>query len=191
MNGNEERNHENLQFYNHPAFDVAFVRQSSVATNSLDSPVPVKVLLHLPEIRVRSLVAVVFEQDDLNDNCAAGINAGNPLDLRSIGNTIVAYQAIKARQLIARVGEIIGKNGIPLSFPKSRIEGIAFETDAKSPYIFLELVLGNPGINGRWSVYYQACSDNKLKPDEWNKYISQVTGEVLGTAPIMYWSTGD
>jgi hypothetical protein len=192
MLGNEDRNHENYQVYNHPSLDVAFVINNGDSPNYGLATVQAACRIHLPEVRVRSRVALVFEQDDPNelstwpwgDKYSATL-VPHKLDLRTLGNTIIAYQCVKTRMKIARVGEIVGKNGIPLTFPKSQIDGIAFETDANTPFIDLEMVLGNPWLAGRWSVYYQCASNNKLKRDEWNVYITQVHAEVLGSAPVM------
>jgi hypothetical protein len=171
---NEDRNKETFQSYKHPSLDVGFcfVSNQYVPTSSVSAR------LYLPDIRVRSRIAVVFEADDLN-----ALNAdGDPVNLQSIGNTIIAFECIKARTKIARVSEILGKQGIPLTFPKSNIDGIAFETEVNAPYIDVVLVLGNPQILGRWSIYYEATSVNKLKRDEWLAYISTVNAEIMGAA---------
>lgn len=186
MLDNEARNDESLQFYHHPPLDVAFSRESGQMGFFFPGPVPVKARIYLPEIRVVSRIAVLFEPDDGNKRP----------DLRSIGNSIIAYQCIKSKLRVARVGELIGKHGIPLTFPKSEIDGIAFETTAMTSHIDLDLMLGCPrigtaGVDGRWSVYYSACADNKLKPREWEHYITRVTAEVLGSPPIMYYKDSE
>jgi hypothetical protein len=190
MLDNEARNTEALQFYHHPPLDIAFTRESGQPGFLFPGPVPVSARIYLPEIRVVSRVAVLFEPDD---------GRLRP-DLRSIGNTIIAYQCVKSKIRVARVGELVGKHGIPLSFPKSEIDGIAFETTAMTSHIDLELMLGCPrmgaggpgsGVEGRWSVYYSACSDNKLKSLEWEHYITRVSAEVLGSPPIMTFSDSE
>jgi hypothetical protein len=178
---NEDRNPETLQHYNHPSLDVAFCRPglpNSVATPSLDCTVRIS----LPEIRVRSRIAVIFEADNPNDQ--------PNVDLRELGNTVTGYQCIKTRSLVAKIGELWGKNAIPLQFPKSNIAGICLETAADTPWIDINMHLGNPQIAGRWSVYYHAGSDNKLKKAEWERYITQVTAEVLGGSGVLTFPPG-
>jgi ABC-type taurine transport system ATPase subunit len=85
---------------------------------------------------------------------------------------------MNAQTRIARVGEIVGKNGIPLEFPKSDIDGIAFQNDDDMPWIDVDLHLAYPGVPGVWSVFYHATSNNKLKRMEWQGYISRVTMSV-------------
>lgn len=167
---NQDRNLESLQFYEHPSLELAFCTLDS----ELVSQVQVSARVHLPEIRVRSRVSVVFETDNPSHQAL--------IDLRSLGNDIIAYQCIKSRNLVLRVGEVWGKNAVPLQFPKSRIDGISLETQADTPFIDVFCTLGNPGFPGRWSLYYHATSDNKLKPEEWDQYITQVTAVLLSSA---------
>jgi hypothetical protein len=168
---NEDRNDKQLQFLEHPSLDVAFVNPSNDGLEVLRGTIRAR--LSLPEIRVRSRVALVFEPDNPNDQ----------FDLTSIGNEVTGYACIKTRNMITAVGEIWGKNAVPLQFPKSRISGIKLETQEDCPWIDLVMTLGSPGVKGRWSVYYHATADNKLKPAEWDLYSKQMTAEVLG-APL-------
>jgi hypothetical protein len=85
---------------------------------------------------------------------------------------------MNARSRIAYVGSIVGKHGVPLAFPKSNIDGFAFQNTDDLPWIQLEMQLGFPGVPGTWTVYYHATSDNKLKRSEWEGYISRVTMNV-------------
>jgi hypothetical protein len=133
--------------------------------------------IYCPDVRVISRVAVVFTPNDPNDR--------NKYDLSTLPNTIVAYKCCNVRSLVARVGEIVGKNGVPLQFPKSRIDGIAFETESDMPWIDLDLSLGNPGYAGKWTLSYHATSNNKLKFTEWQGYVSRVTMSLQGTAPML------
>jgi hypothetical protein len=167
MLGNEDRNTERLQSYQHPSLDFAFVTPiQNPGTPILSGTAHIRI--SLPEIRVRSAVSVVFEADDPNQ----------AFDLTAIHNEITGFACIKTRLKVARVGEIWGKNAVPLVFPKSKIEGIKVETQETAPFIDLIVTVGNPGVKGRWSVYYMATSDNKLKHDEWDRYCSQVTANI-------------
>ena len=129
-----------------------------------------------PDIRVVSRIAAVFEP--LNPNDRAEYN------LSDLSSTVTAYRCINAQTRIARVGEIVGKNGIPLQFPKSNIDGVAFATSQADdmPWIDVDLQLAFPGVPGKWVLYYHATSDNKLKSDEWDRYIARVTMSLL-TSP--------
>ena len=183
---NEARNLDSLQFYHHPSLEVAYTRESGQPGFFFPGPAHIEARIYLPEIRVVSRIACIFEPDD----------ASLRPDLRSLGNTIIAYQCIKSKVRVSRVGELVGKHGIPLTFPKSEIDGIAFETTAMTSHIDLDLMLGcprigNQGVEGRWSVYYSACSDNKLKPREWEHYITRVSAECLGSPPIMTFSDSE
>jgi hypothetical protein len=166
---NEDRNDKQLQFLEHPSLDVAFVNpglhQDEILTGTI------RARLSLPEIRVRSRVAIVFEPDNPNDQ----------FDLTSIRNEVTGYACIKTRNMITPVGEIWGKNAVPLQFPKSRISGIKLETQEDCPWIDLVMTLSAPEVKGRWSVYYHATADNKLKAAEWDLYSKQMTAEVIGT----------
>jgi hypothetical protein len=134
--------------------------------------------IYCPDVRVISRVTVVFTPNDPNDR--------SKYDLSALPNTIVAYKCCNVRSLVARVGEIVGKHGVPLQFPKSRIDGIAFETESDMPWIDLDLSLGNPGVAGKWMLSYHATSNNKLKYDEWQGYITRVNMSLQGTAPILH-----
>jgi hypothetical protein len=123
--------------------------------------------IYCPDVRVISRIAIVFQPNDPNDKVR--------YNLASLNNDIVAYRCINARSRIARVGEIIGKNGIPLQFPKSDIDGIAFQNDDDMPWIDIDLNLGFPGVDGAWTMFYHTTSNNKLKKSEWEGYISRVT----------------
>jgi hypothetical protein len=127
--------------------------------------------IYCPDIRVNSRIAIVFQPLNPNDV--------DTYNLATLKNQIVAYRCINAGNRIARVGEIIGKNGVPFEFPKSDIDGIAFQTDDDCPFIDVVMNLGFPGIAGRWELYYHATSNNKLKRAEWEGYISRVTMSVL------------
>jgi hypothetical protein len=165
---NQDRNSEQLQFYEHPELDVAFNR---VVRGGAGNPGGlINVRLSLPEIRVRSRIAVIFEPDDPNERP----------DIRSFGNTVVGFACIKTRNMVTPVGEIWGKNGIPLQWPKSNILGIKLETQEDCPWIDIVLDLHAVPCNGRYSVYYHATSDNKLKFEEWDIYSKQVTAEIQG-----------
>jgi ABC-type taurine transport system ATPase subunit len=91
---------------------------------------------------------------------------------------------------MARVGEIIGKNGIPLEFPKSDIDGIAFQDDSDMPWIDVDMNLGFPGVAGTWSMFYHATSNNKLKRTEWQGYISRVTMSVQQSKGVVKFLRG-
>lgn len=128
---------------------------------------PATVRVYCPEIRVVSRLAVVFIPSNPNDRAQ--------YNLSTLSNNIVAYRCVNARTRIARVGEIVGKNGVPLVFPKSDIDGIAFQNEDDMPWIDIDLNLGWPGVPGTWTVFYHATSNNKLKKAEWEGYISRVT----------------
>jgi hypothetical protein len=175
---NQDRNSEQLQYYEHPELDVAFVRV--VRGDAGMHTGKIRVRLSLPEIRVRSRIAVIFEPDDPNDHP----------DIRSLGNTVVGFACIKTRNMVTPVGEIWGKNGIPLQWPKSNILGIKLETQEDCPWIDIELELHSLPCNGRYSVYYHATSDNKLKFEEWEMYSKQVTAEIQGNPLHLNYATG-
>jgi hypothetical protein len=167
---NEDRNDEELQFLEHPSLDVAFSNPVVGQATPVKTGI-VRARLSLPEIRVRSRIALVFEAD----------NPGETFDLTKVRNEVTGYACIKTRSMVTPVGEIWGKNAVPLVFPKSRISGIKLETQEDCPWIDLLMTLSSPGVKGRWSVYYHATSDNKLKFCEWELYSKQMTAEVLGS----------
>jgi len=145
---------------------------------------PVSVRIYCPDIRVVSRIAVIFQPK----NPADRIN----YNLSTIDNDIIAYRCMNAGTCIARVGEIIGKQGVPLVFPKSNIDGIAFQNEDDMPWIDVLMNLGFPGYEGKWSVFYHATSSNKLKKIEWQGYISRVTMSIQETAgTITYLEPGD
>lgn len=178
---NEERNSERYQKFEHNPIDLAimvFNPLKQIPNPQGDNEfAAVSARIYCPDVRVISRVGVVFSPNDPNDR--------SKYDLSALNNTVVAFRCMNVRSLVARVGEIVGKNGIPLQFPKSRIDGIAFETEADMPWIDVDLVLGNPGVPGKWMLSYHATSNNKLKFDEWEGYISRVTMSLQGTAPIL------
>jgi hypothetical protein len=138
--------------------------------------------IYCPDIRVVSRIAVVFQPDDPN--------LRGSYNLSALNNDIVAYRCVNARSRIARVGEIIGKNGIPLQFPKSDIDGIAFQSDDDMPWIDVDLNLGFPGVEGTWTMFYHATSNNKLKKSEWEGYISRVTMSIQASPGTVKYNGG-
>ena len=136
--------------------------------------------IYCPDVRVISRIAVLFQPKDPNDR--------SYYNLSTLNNTIVAYRGMNAKTRIARVGEIVGKNGIPLQFPKSDIDGIAFQNDDDMPWIDIDLRLAFPGVQGTWSLFYHATSNNKLKRDEWQGYISRVTMSVQESPGVVQYS---
>jgi hypothetical protein len=132
---------------------------------------------------VISRVAVIFQPSNPNDK--------SQYDLSTMKNTIVAYRAMNAMSRIARVGEIIGKNGVPFEFPKSDIDGIAFQNDDDMPWIDIDLSLAFPGVPGTWTVFYHATSNNKLKRLEWEGYISRVTMSVQSGSKTVIYGPGE
>ena len=156
------------QRYEHPELTaLLFTPVPGWPTTPVDQRFPAYVRIYCPDIRVVSRIACVFNPLNPNDK---------PLyNLATLQNEITAYRCINAGSMVARVGEIIGKNGVPFVFPKSDIEGIAFQSDDDCPFIDVALNLGFPGVAGKWEVYYHATSSNKLKKAEWQGYISRVT----------------
>jgi hypothetical protein len=130
----------------------------------------VSVRIYCPDIRVVSRIACIFEPLNPNNR--------QYYDLSELKSDIVAYRAMNAQTRIARVGEIIGKNGVPFEFPKSNIDGVAFQNEDDMPWIDVDLNLAFPGCPGKWVMYYHATSNNKLKCSEWEGYISRVTMSV-------------
>jgi hypothetical protein len=169
--GNRETNEDYQHFEHSPLSLVQFV----IDPTSLNLP-PVgqkfsaQVRIYCPDIRVTSRIACMFDPQDPND-----FESG-AYELSSIYNDVVAFRCIKGKDRCGRVGEIIGKNGVPYQFPKSvQMDGIAFQNNDDCPYIDVKLTLGFPGVQGTWNMYYHATSDNKLKKTEWERYISNVT----------------
>jgi hypothetical protein len=161
------------QKYEHPPLDlVIFVRDRERGIDVGEgTKFPVTVRIMCPDIRVVSRLAAIFEPSDPNTR--------NQYNLSTLKNEIVAYRCMNAKSRIARVGEIIGKNGVPYEFPKSDIDGIAFQNDDDMPWIDAVMNLGYPGVNGKWVMYYHATANNKLKQQEWRSYISRVNMEVI------------
>jgi hypothetical protein len=169
------------QKYEHPPLDlVIFVLDNGRGIDVLTGTrFPVSVRIMCPDIRVVSRLAAIFEPSNPNDK--------HLYNLSTLKNDIVAYRCMNAKSRIARVGEIIGKNGVPYEFPKSDIDGIAFQNDDDMPWIDVDMNLGFPGINGKWVFYYHATANNKLKKQEWQSYITKVNMEVLaGPGVIRY-----
>ena len=172
------------QRFEHPPLDVVRYQSDEagqaiiVGTKSFAS-----VRIYCPDIRVISRIGIIFQPLDPN---------GRPhYDLSTLGSDVVAYRCMNAKSRIARVGEIIGKNGVPYQFPKSDIDGIAFQNEDDMPWIDVDMNLAFPGVDGVWSVFYHATANNKLKKQEWQGYISRVTmsvqaspGTIL-TSPIV------
>jgi hypothetical protein len=175
---------EDYQRYEHPPLDVLTFTfkegQEQIASGKL---YPAIVRIYCPDIRVVSRCACVFEPKNPNDRSS--------YDLSTLNNDIVAYRCMNAKSRIARVGEIVGKNGIPLVFPKSDIDGIAFQNEDDLPWIDVVLNLGFPSVDGTWEFYYHATSNNKLKRDEWRGYISRVTMSVQQSPGTILYSNGD
>jgi hypothetical protein len=185
----ENRNHAEVgsgpdkldyQKYQHEPIDLLTFIHDQLDGNVVDGGHwPVSARIYLPEIRIVSRIAVTFKPKDPNDR--ANYN------LSTLNNEIVAYRCIHDGSMPVRVGEIVGKNGVPLTFPKSRIDGIAFQNEDDLPYIDVDLNLGFPGVAGRWLLFYHGTSNNKLKRAEWEQYISQITvGVLAGQKPIRF-----
>jgi hypothetical protein len=174
----------NYQRFEHDPIDVLqFTLDSENGTPiAANTRYPASVRIYCPEIRVVSRIGVIFQPQDPNEVSS--------YDLSTLNNTIVAYRCMNARSRIARVGEIIGKNGVPLAFPKSDIDGIAFQSDDDMPWIDIDLELGFPGVAGSWTVFYHATADNKLKTREWQGYISRVTMTVQSSPGLIRYSIG-
>jgi|WetSurMetagenome_2_1015567.scaffolds.fasta_scaffold01436_8 hypothetical protein len=185
----ENRNHAEVgsgpdkldyQKYNHEPIDLlTFIQNQDIGTVVNGQRWPVSVRIYLPEIRIVSRIGVTFKPKDPNDR--------TQYNLSTLNNEIVAYRCIHDGSMPVRVGEIVGKNGVPLIFPKSRIDGIAFQNEDDLPYIDVDLNLGFPGVAGRWLLFYHGTSNNKLKKAEWENYISQITvGVMSGPKPVLY-----
>ena len=76
-------------------------------------------------------------------------------------------------------------------FPKSDIDGIAFQNDDDMPWIDIDLSLAFPGVPGTWTVFYHATSNNKLKRLEWEGYISRVTMSVQSGSKTVIYGPGE
>jgi hypothetical protein len=173
------------QRYEHPELDVLTFGFSSDQGSLIPfgKLYPTSVRIYCPDIRVVSRIACGFQPltPDKRDQ----------YDLSTLKNNIVAYRCMNMRSRIARVGEIVGKNGIPLEFPKSDIDGIAFQNEDDMPWIDIDMNLGFPGVAGTWSVFYHATSNNKLKRDEWRGYISRVTMHVQNSAGVVLFNNSE
>jgi hypothetical protein len=130
-----------------------------------------------PDVRVIARIAIVFQPIDPADRAT--------YNLSELGNDVVAYHCLSAGQRIVRVGEIIGKNGVPKVFPLSNIDGIGFEDESDNPTIDVDLNLGFPGVPGKWVLYYHTTSNNKLKAAEWQSYISRVNVGLLESPGVI------
>ena len=158
------------QRFEHPELTVLLFTPGSDRVVPANTHYQASVRIYMPDIRVVSRIACVFRPFNPNDKAF--------YNLAPLKNTIVAYRCIKAGSMVLRVGEIIGKNGIPYEFPKSDIDGIAFQTEDDCPFVDVDLSLGFPGVAGKWDVFYHATSNNKMKKAEWEGYISRVTMSV-------------
>lgn len=179
-----ENDKVNYQRFEHSPLDLVHFKQvAGHPPLQLGTKFFTSARIYCPDIRVVSRIACVFEP--LNPNNRTAYN------LAPLNSDIVAYRCINARSRIARVGEIVGKNGIPLQFPKSNIDGIAFQSDDDMPWIDVEMNLAYPGVEGTWVLYYHATSNNKLKKLEWQGYITRVTMHVQsGPGVIKYSGAG-
>ena len=170
------------QRFEHPDIDLLnFTERGSTSVN-IGTQYPVSVRIYCPEIRVVSRIACLFQPKNPNDKSL--------YDLSTLSNTIVAYRCMNAGPRIARVGEIVGKNGIPMQFPKSDIDGIAFQNEDDMPWIDVDLSLAFPGVEGKWSMFYHATSNNKLKKLEWQGYITRVTMSVQSSPGTILFNGG-
>jgi hypothetical protein len=178
--GNYNRDHADVgsaidkvdfQKYEHPPLDLVLFYEAGSGQEAdieIGQLVTSKVRIYCPDIRVISRIAVVFESIDPSKK--------DSYSLAPLRNSIIAFRCLNSQNgRVSRVGEIIGKQGVPYEFPKSDIDGIAFQTDDDMPWIDVDLQLGFPGVAGRWVCYYHATSNNKLKREEWQAYISRVT----------------
>lgn len=150
---------------------------------SIGTLYPVSARIYCPDVRVISRIACIFEPRNPNEKSL--------YNLSQLNSTIVAYRCMNAGPRIARVGEIVGKNGVPMAFPKSDIDGIAFQNDDDMPWIDLDLSLAFPGVEGNWTIYYHATSNNKLKKNEWQGYISRVTMFVTAGPGTILFQSGE
>ena len=171
------------QRFEHSPVDVLHFSYSALA-EQID---PAKryyasVRIYCPDIRVVSRIACIFIPTNPNDK--------SKYNLSLLNNDIVAYRCMNAGQRIARVGEIVGKNGVPLVFPKSDIDGVAFQNDDDMPWIDCDLNLGFPAVPGTWTMFYHATSNNKLKKTEWEGYISRVTMSVQTSNDVITFGLG-
>jgi hypothetical protein len=182
-NGSDDGRSE-YQRYEHDPLDLLqFTFVDGQQQVPLGKLYPASVRIYCPDIRVVSRIGIIFQPLNPNDKIL--------YDLSTLNNNIVAYRCMNAKQRIARVGEIVGKNGIPLVFPKSDIDGIAFQNEDDMPWIDIELNLGFPGVPGIWSVFYHATSNNKLKKQEWQGYISRVTMSVQSSPGKIEYGNGE
>ena len=181
--GNDQSK-ENYQRFEHSPLDVLqFTYRPTGSAIDAGTLYNESVRIYCPDVRVISRVAVIFQPSNPNDK--------SQYDLSTMMNTIDAYRAMTAMSRIARVGEIIGKNGVPFEFPKSDIDGIAFQNDDDMPWIDIDLSLAFPGVPGTWTVFYHATSNNKLKRLEWEGYISRVTLSVQSGSKTVIYGPGE
>jgi hypothetical protein len=172
------------QRFEHPDLDlVTYVFNRDGSNYPIGTKAHVSVRIYCPEIRVVSRLACIFQPNNPNDRAS--------YNLAPLKSDIVAYRCMNAKSRIARVGEIIGKHGVPYEFPKSDIDGIAFQNDDDMPWIDAEMNLAYPGVNGKWVFNYHATSNNKLKAQEWQGYITRVTMSVQESPGVILINQGE
>jgi len=178
---NENRQgREDYQKYEHPPIAlVQFAFKPGAPNLETASKRFASARIYCPDIRVVSRPAIIFEPLDPSDR--------TKYNLSQMGSDIIAYRCMNAGSRVPRVGEIVGKQGIPMVFPKSDIDGIAFQNDDDLPMIDVDVNLAFPGVPGTWRLYYHATSNNKLKHEEWEQYISRVTMNVQQTPGIVFY----
>jgi hypothetical protein len=166
------------QRFEHTPLDaLVFAPDNHSPSIEIGAKFPVSVRIYCPDIRVVSRVACIFEPYYPDDR--------GQYNLAQLRSEIIAFRAMNAKTRIARVGEIIGKAGTPLQFPKSNIDGIAFQSEDDMPWIDVETSLAFPGVPGAWVFYYHATSNNKLKREEWEGYISRVTMSIQNSPGVV------
>jgi hypothetical protein len=174
----------NYQQFEHEELDmITFAFDGRAEAIPIGTKYPVSVRVMCPDIRVVSRLACIFLP--VNPNYKKLYN------LATLKSDIIAYRCCNAKSRIARVGEIIGKNGIPYEFPKSDIDGIAFQNDDDMPWIDVDMNLAFPGVAGTWSFFYHATSNNKLKAQEWQGYITRVTMSVQNQVGVIRFNQGE
>jgi hypothetical protein len=179
-----EQDKSNYQRFEHSPLDlVHFKNVDGAPSLEMGTRFAAVARIYCPDIRVVSRIACLFEPTNPNER--------SQYNLSVLNNDIVAYRCMNSNTRIARVGEIVGKNGIPLQFPKSDIDGIAFQNEDDMPWIDVEVNLAFPGVEGTWTLFYHATSNNKLKKLEWEGYISRVNMSVQsGPNVVKYGGAG-
>jgi hypothetical protein len=166
-----EADKSNYQRFEHSPLDLVHFKMVTGAPSlEIGTRFPVVARIYCPDVRVISRIACLFEPTNPNDR--------DQYNLSTLNSDIVAYRCMNSTTRIARVGEIVGKNGVPLQFPKSDIDGIAFQNEDDMPWIDVVVNLAYPGVEGTWTLFYHATSNNKLKKLEWEGYITRVTMHV-------------